>query len=253
MSLQNHSSNWNKLTPPLRPTMEVARTMYRVTPRGRTLLLGVTPEFHSVFEDIHAVDFNPSMIEHVWPGDTLIKRAHLADWRTMEFEDSYFDAIIGDGALGLLGSAYAIQQFQARALRWLKPGGVFAHRVFERPTPALTLDDLRADLSDTDLCWNAFKMKLLFYMAEQNNGVAKFTEVLELFDELVKDRDLTPWARAQVDTIDLYAGLDATTVMPNRWQHALLTPDNIMECQFIPTEGYDLAECCPIMIWKRAR
>jgi len=253
MSLQNHSSNWNKLTPPLRPTMEVAQQMYRLTPRGRTLLLGVTPEFHSVFEDIHAVDFNLSMIEHVWPGDTLIKRAHLSDWRTMEFEDSYFDTIIGDGALGLLGSAYAIQQFQARALRWLKPGGVFAHRVFERPTPALTLDDLRGDLASTHLCWNAFKMKLLFYVAEQNNGAVKFSEALELFNTLVLDRDTTPWARAQVDTIDLYAGLPSSSFMPNRTQHAFLMPDNIQEWQFIPTEGYDLAECCPIMIWKRAR
>lgn len=214
-------------------------------------MLGVTPEFHSVFQDIHAVDFNPKMIEHVWPGDTLIKRAHLGDWRTMEFEEDRFDAIIGDGALGLLGSAYAIQQFQARALRWLRPGGVFAHRVFERPTPALRLEDLRKDIESTHICWNAFKMKLLFYAAEQNNGPAQFSDVLALFNELVKDRDATPWTRTEVDTIDLYAGLDGGTVMPNRWQHAFLMPDGSSEWQFIPTAGYDLAECCPIMIWKK--
>jgi len=253
MSLQNHSSNWNKLTPPLRPTMEVAQQMYRLTPRGRTLLLGVTPEFHSMFEDLYAVDYNPSMIEQVWPGNTLIKQAHLGDWRTMEFEDSYFDAIIGDGALGLLGSIYAIQAFQARALRWLKPGGVFAHRVFERPTPSLTLDDLKNDLASTALSWNAFKMKLLFYAAEQHNGETSFSEVLELFNSLMPDRDATPWTRAEVDTIDLYAGLAGNTVMPCRWQHALLLPVGSSEWQFIPTEGYDLAECCPIMIWKRPR
>ena len=214
-------------------------------------MLGVTPEFHSVFEDLHAVDFNPKMIEQVWPGDTLIKRAHLGDWRTMEFEEDRFDAIIGDGALGLLGSAYAIQQFQARALRWLRPGGVFAHRVFERPTPALTLADLQQDIAGTHICWNAFKMKLLLYAAEQNNGPAQFSEVLTLFNKLVQDRDSTPWTRAEVDTIDLYAGLDSGTVMPNRWQHAFLLPVGSTGWQFIPTVGYDLAECCPIMIWKK--
>ena len=252
MSLQNHSSNWNKLTPPLRPTPEVAEIMYSITPRGRTLLLGVTPEFHNVFDELHAVDFNPNMIEQVWPGDTATKQAHLGDWRTMEFEDGCFDAIIGDGALGLLGSAYAIQQFQACALRWLKPDGVFAHRVFERPTPAFTLEDLRADLNSTDMCWNAFKMKLLFYVAEQHNGEAKFLDVLELFNSLVSDRNCTPWPKEQVDTIDLYAGLSGNTMMPSRWQHAFLIPDNSKEWQFIPTTGYDLADCCPIMIWKRA-
>ena len=252
MSLQNHSSNWNKLTPPLRPTMEVAREMYKLTPRGRTLLLGVTPEFHSVFEDLHAVDFNPKMIEHVWPGNTLIKRAHLGDWRTMDFEEDRFDAIIGDGALGLLGDLEAIQDFQARAVKWLRRGGVFAHRVFERPTPALTIADLQKDIAGTRLCWNAFKMKLLFYVAEQNQGPAKFSEVLALFNKLVKDRDATPWTRAEVDTIDLYAGLDGGTVMPDRAQHSYMLPEGSTDWQIVPTAGYDLAECCPIMIWKRA-
>ena len=253
MSLQNHSSNWNKLTPPLRPTMEVAQQMYRLTPRGRTLLLGVTPEFHSMFEDLYAVDYNPSMIEQVWPGDTLIKQAHLGDWRTMEFEDSYFDAIIGDGALGLLGDLVSIQEFLARAVNWLRPGGVFAHRVFERPTPAITLDDLQNDLASTTLCWNAFKMKLLFYVAEQNNGEAKFADVLSLFNTLVTDRDTAPWSREQVDTIDLYAGLSSGTMMPDRGQHRSVFPENSDYWHFSTTTGYDLAECCPIMIWKRPR
>lgn len=240
--------------------MEVAQQMYRLTPRGRTLLLGVIPEFHSMFQDLYAVDFDPEMIQQVWPGDTLIKQAHLGDWRTMEFEDSYFDAIIGDGALGSLGDLVSIQEFLARAVNWLRPGGVFAHRMFERPIPAITLENLQSDIVGTTICWNAFKMKLLFYVAEQNIGEdvaeqnigeVKFADVLSLFNTLVTDRDSTPWSREQVDTIDLYDGLSGGTMMLDRGQHRSVFPENSDYWQLAITSGYDLAEYCPIMIWKR--
>jgi hypothetical protein len=252
-SLPKHSDSWNKLGPPLRPTLQVAKQIRELCQEGETLLLGVTPEFYPLFDNIIAVDSNPRMIETVWLGDTEYKRAVLSDWMTMTASPGQFVNIIGDGGLTLLGDLGKMFNFVYKCKQWLRPGGIFVHRVFERPIIPISMTEISHDLNMySGSEWNAFKWKMVYYLAEKSNGPVPLAKVRDMFNEIAPDRKkisaITGWTMDQIDTIDFYENIETVTFIPNRQQWLGVCGDDV---KFIETTGYNLAETCPLMVWKK--
>ena len=244
MTLPKHSKSWDKLKPPLRPTSDTAQQMRNLCSDGDTLLLGVTPEFYPLFTNLIGTDSNPKMVDTIWPGNTDNKTAFVLDWTTMEWHAEMFDTIIGDGGLTMLGNLDRMRNFVTKCQTWLKPNGTFIHRLFERP-------DVLEDVFNTNnLGWNAFKWRLVYFLANANNGPVPLADVKDLFDEAFPDRELlaaeTGWSIDSINTIDLYEGISTVTFIPNRAQWS-----SIIDCEFVKTKGYDLAETCPLMIWRK--
>jgi len=257
-ALPKHSNNWNKLTPPLRPTPAVAAMMQQLSKQGRALMFGVTPELHKVFPDLLAIDANPEMIKQVWPGDTLLRTALVGECMSMRFPPESFANVIGDGAITMLSSPDNIREIQNKAYEWLEPGGMFIHRLFECPDEQITLDRLIDILKNpATMNWNAFKMLMMFHRAQNNNSIIQLNSVLDLFNEIAPDRDAvctaTGWDRAVVDTIDLYQGIGTITYKPNRAQWIEMIPEDAVNIHFHTVPGYDLYEMCPIMTWEKKR
>jgi len=250
--LPKHSASWNRLAPPLRPTTQVAQQMRDLCVTGETLLLGVTPEFHPLFDNLLAVDVNQHMIDTVWPGDTESKKAILADWKTMTWSPGQFGNIISDGALGLLGKLDNMVNFANKCKLWLKPNGRLIQRVFERPRIPVTIEELKYDLqARTGLGWNGFKWKMVYYIAAKNNGPVELAKVRDLFNEIALDRKYvamsTGWNIDDINTIDLYENIDTVTFVPDRQQWVCVFDI----ADFVETTGYDLADTCPIIVWKK--
>jgi hypothetical protein len=251
-ALPKHSDNWNKLGPPLRPTLQVAKQIRSLSVDGDTMILGVTPEFYPLYDSILAVDSNPRMLETVWLGDSDNKKAIVADWLDINAAPGQFVNIIGDGGLTMLGDLGKISNLVYKCKIWLRPGGVFIHRLFERPIIPISMTEILYDLrmySGAD--WNAFKWKMVYYMAEKNNGPVALTKVRDLFNELAPDRKkisaATGWPTEQIDTIDLYENITTVTFIPNRQQWIGVCDG----AEFIETTGYNLAETCPLMYWRK--
>ena len=255
-ALPKHSSSWNKITPPLRPTEAVVWRMRDLSTDGPALLFGVTPEFCLAFDDITAVDNNADMIARVWPGDTDNKRAILGEWASTDWPENRFATIVGDGAMTLLDSLSAISSIQRRAFSWLQPGGTFVHRVFECPDEPITIEELADQLSKSAIMnWNAFKLRMMYYQAQNDGGINSLSQVLDLFNSIAPDRDAvcdaTGWNRDLVDTIDLYQGINTVACKPTRAQWMSTIPDGAVNLQFYHVDGYDLAGTCPIMVWEK--
>jgi len=250
--LPKHSASWNKLAPPLRPTLQVAQQMRDLCTDGQTLLLGVTPEFYPLFNELLAVDVNQHMIDTVWPGDTEYKKALQANWKNMTWSPGQFGNIISDGALGLLGKLDDMVNFINQCKLWLNPKGRLIQRVFERPKIPVTIEELKYDLSAcTGIGWNGFKWKMVYYVAANNNGLVRLSTVRDLFNDISPDRRYasmnTGWKIEDVNTIDLYENIETLTFVPNREEWICV----FGESEFIETTGYDLAETCPIIVWKK--
>lgn len=259
-SWSGHSRNWDKLGPPLRPTIDVADYMRdQIRWRGRVLLLGVTPELHAAFDDIIAVDRDGDMIRNVWPGDTDTKAAIQGEWLKMRWPEESFDGIVCDGGLGMLEDHDDMRYFQSMCSRWLRPGGTVVHRLFERPVgrDAITREALFSVVDDPDrVNWHAFKWLMAFHLCDANDdSKLRLVEVMDLFNDMFPDRDLlaskTGWSRESIDTIDLYRGSDRISYFGTRDEYAATIPGSAVDVSFRVVPGYDLFECCPIMRWRK--
>jgi hypothetical protein len=51
--------------------------------------------------------------------------------------------------------------------------------------------------------------------------------------------------------IDIYRGSPAIYVFPSRDELPGLLPQGIADARFEPSDGYDLAECCPMLTLRK--
>src|SRR5262249_48442560 len=114
-------------------------------------LWGVTPELTAMplpeGTDFMSVDRSWAMIDKFRPGLRQAKaRAVCGDWRRLPLRGGSRDIIIGDGCFSMVkypGDYRAL----ARSLRHLlSQAGICAFRFFLRPTPAVSITDVVADL-----------------------------------------------------------------------------------------------------------
>lgn len=251
-----HSVNWNKLGPPMRPTPAVVKIFKDLAGDGRVLMMGVTPELHTAFVDVIAVDRDENMISNVWPGDTLTRQVLQSDWMKMEWESNRFSAVVGDCALPMLSTIENMTEFQQRCFDWIKPGGVFVQRLFERPTEDYTWDQLVDMVSKpADINFHAFKWVACMSLAAEVGYKISDPVRFEYLNKLCADRtavcEATGWSREAVDTIDMYEnGVQAVTFC-NRAEWLSTVPNDAVEVNFLYAYDYDLWQHCPILTWKK--
>jgi len=210
------SERFNEWTPPLRPSPEDVEIFRSQLPgQGKTLLLGVTPELHSLATI--AVDHSPRAIE--------VHRAHavLGDWGNLPF-GSEFHAVIGDGALNVFQGPQ--EQFFEQAKKVLQAKGRLILRLFISP-------ELKEDVSAVlekkeEMGFHAFKWRVAQAMANP------YVRVQDLY------RILRPIC--DHSTLELYRQSDQIYYFPKLSE---LPPwDRIHFCT-----SYELAERCPILTW----
>ena len=255
---QTFPARWALLKPPLRPDASVVDCLRGLVgaDAAPVLLLGVTPELAAAFAEVEAVDRSAEMIAALWPGDGPGKRAVRGDWLELGGEPR-FAAVVGDGSPNALTSLDDAARLLRIVVALLLPGGSFACRLYERPAVPFTVDDLVATTSRPGVMnFHAFKWQLALHIAETSSPTVRVAGILERFDALFPDRDAlarrTGWTRAEIDTIDVYAGSPLAYTFPNRAEFTRLLPEGIEAARFLPCGSYDMAACCPMLTFRKA-
>ena len=222
----------------------------------RVLLLGVTPELAGLGRQLVAVDRHRGMVERHWPGDHDDRRVLIGDWRDLPLPDTCVDAVVGDGCLTVLPSDQHARVF-AEVARVLRPGGRFVMRLFAGPEDPETVAHVCAEamLGRIPNFW-AFRWRLMMAAASRfARHDVPVREGWRAFEAHLPDRDACAraagWARATIDAIDRYRdAVDVYCFAPASAVCASLS-DDFVDARLIATQGYDLAERCPLLIAER--
>jgi SAM-dependent methyltransferase len=220
----NYANIWNGHTEPLEPTepdiqsYKMALDFEESDQKNLCAILGVTRKLHdlcsNIFTRVTANDFNPAMIEKVWPGNP--KDAYLCNWKHLPYEDGKLDAAVCDGGWHLLDTTTKLDV--AKELhRTLRKNGRFAIRLFLPIEPTPTLDDIRTAF-DTGLVHSVNYLKVLLWFAtaaEHGNLTAPLKDVWKNFFKWPKDQDpyqlLTSkgFTQTSISTLDIYKDNEA--------------------------------------------
>lgn len=247
------SQHWGKIGPPLIPNHEVVNAFTALIPptTSKILMLGVTPQIANAYENVTAIDFSPSMIERVWPGNTETKRAIEADWLTVDL-DQDFNGVLGDGSINMVGYPHEIRFLFKRTYTWLKPGGRFAMRFFTRPDEAVTREQLIEYGQTGSVGFSAFRRLLPMYIAHnEGNSCIRSSRMLEVFDELFPDRGVLKWDPEIIKSIDAYKGTTTTSWFPTRNEILDFVYAESKDVGFVDCGTYEIANTCPILTFTR--
>jgi hypothetical protein len=261
------AKRWSLIDVPLRPCEEdlgfyevVVRDWQRDHPgRGvRGLLLGVTSEIATMRwperATLAAVDHSLPMVANVWP-----KPAHglavCADWRAMPLPRGSRDVALGDGCLTLLPPPEGYAAFAASLRATLADDGLVALRCFCRPASAEKPSQVLADLGARRVRgFHAFKWRFVMSLhgGSLEEGV-RLSDVWDCWAAEVRDPDAIAdccgWPRELVRSMELYRGNASRYRFPTVGEAAAaLAPEFSM--LFVHTGGYELAERCPILVYR---
>ena len=251
MSITTHwaarSLTYGQSGPPLNPNQEIIDGFTSLVPTsGHILLLGVTAKIHAAYTHITAVDYSEAMIERVWPGDTATKKVQYDNWLTVNLPEGTFDGILGDGSVNMLAYPVEVRQLFKRSLQWLKPGGVFACRMWTRPDQPITKERILEEASTGAMSFTAFRRLFNMLIAERDGSIFPVTKIAELFDEMFPDPKVLPWA--DTSSIDAYRTSTATSWFPTRQEILDLAPAG---SRFVDVGTYEIAETCPILTFVK--
>ena len=250
--------HWHKIMPPMRPHQgSISKQQQLLGDRdGKVLLLGMTPELHAAFPEIHAVDREQAMIDNIWPGDTKHKHATQADWFDIPLYANHYDAVVGDGSFNMPRFHEETNLLMRRCLDWLRPGGIVAVRVFTRPEITPSIDQVMA-ATDT-MCFDAWRCYLNMYIAGNEGVNIQSSRKYEVFDDIISDRaelaERTGWDLDHINrSFNSYKNGKMLTSYPTRAQWKHIVPDYATEIGFEETEGYELCEHFPILTFRKMR
>jgi SAM-dependent methyltransferase len=254
---QNFHTVYQKLGPPLRPSLSDVKSFARATVGcKRILLLGVTPELTRLGQELTAIDNSEQMLDKVWPGDDHHRKAVLGDWTKLPFSGSSFDAVVGDGSLN--SAPEHIDGVIREARRVLTPGGILVLRVFCSPDQPESLADIEYDgaiYAETNI--HALKWRIAMALARNNDRRTVPVEaILDAFNRLFPDRALLArtagWAATDIATIDAYRGASHSLSFPTLTETLKLTEETFRCPRVHVATGYPLAELCPTISWISA-
>lgn len=256
MQWRNFPGVYNRLAPPLVPApSDVERMQAAISAQDdQTLLLGVTPGIACLGRNLVAVEGSRAMIDRLWRGDQPDRRALVGDWTALPFEAGRFGSVIGDGALNSV--AGGLDSLIGEIARVLRDGGIAAQRVFASPDDRERLETVRDDaLGGRIGNVHALKWRIAMAIAEAPDYLVSVADILGAFNAMFPDRDelatVTGWDRTAIDTIDAYVGAWHSLCFPTR--EALQDKGNGRFASFrlVESEGYPLAERCPLVVWTR--
>jgi SAM-dependent methyltransferase len=243
---------WARLKPPLRPPPVAVEAMLALTENcpDKRLLLGVTPELALAAGDVIAIDWSRPMIAGVWPGNASGRVVIEADWFAMPFAPASFSAVVADGALNMLRWPDGHRGVLDELRRVVAPGGRIVMRCFVMPDPPENLSSVAAEtMAGRVGGFHAFKWRLAM-AARQEGGSPNIAsrDIWEAFKTCFPDRNAlsraTGWAIDMINEIDDYSVSRLTKSFPT---HAELL-ETVPEGYFVETTGYELAECCPLLV-----
>ena len=244
----DRSRAWGRNGPPLQPNQEIIDCFASLIPTtANIILMGVTPQIADAYTHVTAVEREPAMIERVWPGNTETKRAILENWLTVDLPENHYDGIIGDGSINML-DLKDVEFMLNKAQRLLKPGGVFACRMFTRPDKPITMERLHAEARNPTVNFSAYRRLIPMYIAAQNGPVVPVKLIVNLFDQMFPDRTILPWTAEQMSTMEPYRTSESTTWFPTRDEILKLAPKG---SRYIESGTYDIADTCPILTFSK--
>lgn len=256
---------------PLRPCAEDIRIfdemlaaepeVFGAAAKKRAWLLGVTPEIATARwpqeVELVAVERVQAMIDSVWPGDTVSRKAICADWLDVPFPDQSFDLAIGDGCLTAVGFPDELSRLLASVHRCLRRDGYLMLRLFCRPDAVETPDAVIAALqSDAIGSFHAFKWRLA--MSVQGIGDAPDVGVNEVWRVWNAARIDTQalaaargWPPEQFGMMDLYRGSPARYNFMRFDQTIRILQQAGFDLVATRRGKYELAERCPHVLLRK--
>lgn len=266
-----HARRWNSLGPPLRPAPEDIEIMQRAVAEhcaaaGRSstdaVLLGVTPEIVRMRwpgpTRLRAFDRNPSMIEHVWPGNPEIDAvAACAIWSHLPVADASADVILGDASFSNVHYPRGFRQMTEEIRRVLRSDGLFCVRFFAAAAHRESVDQVFDDLEHGRIGnFHIFKLRLAASLHEDVNEGACLGDIWEIWNKACPDPEALAarlgWPVATVRTIDSYRGLAARYAFPTLDEIREVFAGSFVELSCI-LPGYELGDRSPIMLWQRRK
>lgn len=244
---------WARLKAPLRPNHQVVEAVASQIAGipGRTLLLGVTPEYTAFDRPITAIDWSAAMIGTIWPGNTAHRHVVQADWCDMPFTAGSFAAAIGDGALAMTRWPDQYDEVVARLRDVVRPGGRIVLRCFAAPETPEPLDALARQVmaGGREIGFHAFKWRLaMAQLQEANADNVAVREVWDAFQRLFPDREAlssaTGWSAETISEIDDYQTSPLWKSFPTRSQLLARFPGS----RFVESGDYEMADRCPLLV-----
>jgi SAM-dependent methyltransferase len=246
---------WTTLKPPLRPHPNVASAIRRLLPETDRpiLLLGVTPELAVIPRRTLAVDWSERMIAVAWPGDNDDRRVIMADWRALPLEAASVPAAIGDGSITMLQFPEDVSLLLEQLRRVIEPGGRAVIRCFTTPEEGESLEQVVDAALSGECSFHAFKLRLNMASAlEAGLQNMPCDSVFRCFQTLFPDRqelaEASGWSLDEIAEIDAYDGSPYVQCYPRRSELMGIMPSWIAQASFAETEGYPLAERCPLLV-----
>jgi SAM-dependent methyltransferase len=221
---------------------------------GLDARLGVTPELADISADLVAIDRNHSMVQHVWPGNTVSRRAVVGDWRNPHFAPESFSICVGDTCLGAMRFPDEVASVCNQLFRILRPGGKFVCRVFVSPDAREPVEAVRdAAMSGAIRNFHAFKFRLGMALIEKSSeSRVRVDAIFKTFNMLFSDRDelvrATGWSREQINTIDFYEGSTVAFHFPTRDRLVSVVSKIFSNPRFVSSGIYELAERSPLLV-----
>jgi len=253
---RNFPGVYNRLAPPLRPAPSDVERMRKAiaSQDDEALLLGVTPGIASLGRKLVAVEGSRAMIDRLWPGDQADRKAITGDWTSLPFEAGRFGAVIGDGALNSVASG--LNSLVGEIARVLRGGGIAAQRAFASPDERESLDTVRDDaLGGRIGNVHALKWRIAMAIADAPDYLVPVADILGTFNAMFPDREelaaITGWDGQEIETLDAYVGAWHSLCFPTRAALEVMGTDRFASFRLIESEGYPLAERCPLVVWTR--
>ncbi len=252
--------SWSRLVPPLRPNGEVvAAIRARLRPDAdKVLILGATPEFADLGDDVLAIDINPAMIAHVWPGNASHRRIVRGNWLRLPCASATRTVAIGDGSLTVLPFPDGYTTLFGELTSVLGPAGRAIFRLYATPSPGEALEDVQAATMGGRIgSIHALKWRLaMACVARQGHPNVAVRDILNAFTELFPNRrDLarnTGWSEDDIAIIDLYRTSDVVFSFPTVERVLQTTVGYFGDTHLIEMGTYEMAERCPLLVLDRA-
>jgi hypothetical protein len=135
-----------------------------------------------------------------------------------------------------------------KAMTILRPGGVFACRMFTRPDEPVTMERLLAEAANPTVNFSAYRRLIPMYLALEHGPLVPVRLIVDLFDQLFPDRSILKWTAEQMSTMEPYRKSEATTWFPTRQEILDLAPAG---SRYIESGTYDIADTCPILTFSK--
>lgn len=248
---------WLNSRPPLQPHPNVAPAVARLLPRhdadAPMLLLGVTPELSPLPTHLVAVDGSASMIAGAWIGNSATRLALLGDWLNLPIATDAMAGAIGDASFNVLFFHDQLPLLLDELRRVIRPGGRIITRYFTNPDVGETPEQVGEAALAGDVAFHTFKLRLNMACGrEHDDWTVTSREVHERFQALFPDRErlarATGWSIERIAEMDRYAGFDDPHAYPTRALISASLPEWARDHRFVETDGYPLAERCPLLV-----